>query len=63
MEELEKIEEDILAETPANIKNREEAYFMFALTNASQTVIDSLENKKKVEKLKILLEKKITRIY
>ena len=58
MEELEKIEEDILAETPANIKDREEAYFMFALTNASQTVIDSLENKKKVEKLKILLEKK-----
>ena len=56
MDELEKIEEDILAQTPDSIKDREEAYFMFALTNASQAVIDSLKNKKNVEKLKILLE-------
>ena len=56
MDELEKIEEDILAQTPDSIKDREEAYFMFALKNASQAVIDSLKNKKIVEKLKILLE-------
>ena len=56
MDELEKIEEDILSQTPDSIKDREEAYFMFALKNASQAVIDSLKNKKKVEKLKLLLE-------
>ena len=54
--EMDRIEEDILAQTPDSIKDREEAYFMFALKNASQAVIDSLKNKKKVEKLKLLLE-------
>lgn len=54
--EMDKIEEDILNETPSNIKDREEAYFMFALLNAKTVVIDSLKNKKKVEKLKKLLE-------
>ena len=54
--EMDKIEEDILNEAPSNIKDREEAYFMFALLNAKTVVIDSLKNKKIVEKLKKLLE-------
>ena len=56
IDEMDKIEEDILAQTPDSMKDREEAYFMFALFNAKTAVIDSLKNKKIVEKLKLLLE-------
>ena len=57
IDELEKIEEKIFNETPAEEKKREEAYFKFALTNASQAVIESLQKKKQLEKIKKILEK------
>jgi hypothetical protein len=56
MEELEKIEEKILNETPAEKKDREEAYFLFALTNARQAVLESLQKKTQLENLKGILE-------
>jgi hypothetical protein len=56
IDEMDKIEDDILNDTPSEKKDREEAYFMFALLKAKTAIIDSLKNKKKVEKLKNLLE-------
>jgi len=56
IEELEKIEEKILNETPAEKKDCEEAYFLFALTNARQAVLESLQKKTQLENLKGILE-------
>ena len=56
--EMEKIEENILNETPDEKKDREDSYFLFAFTNARQAVIESLQKKKQLENLKKILEKK-----
>lgn len=58
IDQLEKIEEKILNETPTEKKDCEEAYFLFALTNARQAVIESLQKKTQLENLKEILEKK-----
>jgi hypothetical protein len=58
LDEMKKIEDDILNDTPPEKKGREEAYFKFALTNAKQAVIESLQKKKHLEKLKKILEGK-----
>jgi len=55
-DELEKIKKKILNDTPAEKKDKEEAYFQFALTNARQAVLESLQKKTQLENLKGILE-------
>jgi hypothetical protein len=58
VDELEQIKREFLNDTPPEKKGREEAYFQFALTNAKQAVIESLQKKKHLENLKKILEGK-----
>jgi len=51
IDEMDKIEEDILSKTHPDKIDREESYFMYALVNAKTLVIDSLRKKKELNEM------------